>query len=64
MTWRSFFLINVPARDGRLRGPVAVLLGISTTRGRPSGHPGMEFTRRVENTNETDALSVGEVDSG
>ena len=30
---KAFFRINVPARDGRLRGPVAVLLGISTTKG-------------------------------
>ena len=32
---KAFFRINVPARDGRLRGLVGVLLGISTTKGVP-----------------------------
>ena len=32
---QAVFRIDVPARDGRLRGPVAVLLGISTTKGVP-----------------------------
>ena len=66
----AVFRINVPARDGRISGGHKVtsagrgpLMNLHDQR-ETLWTPRVEFTRRVENTNETDVPSVWEVDSG
>ena len=60
---QAFFRINATARGGAREARLRASLDSRQPEGDPLDTP-VEFTRRVENTNETDVPSVWEVDFG